>query len=241
MAHPLDGAELRLYRADRHLTEADSIVQAFADSYIQHFVPSDDGKSARFDKWPDIPSNLAVVVSDAIHNFRSALDYLVFELALHDSGTVQNNTQFLIEDFKVDPADPKRRGFDARALNCLRGLRQDHINSIELLQPYKGVKWTKDLREVSNPDKHRRLTALTHKGQLVGVTVRHRKTGRFTGEPRLDRETNDLAFDRYDIEIDAHQTIAIEGTKTSEPAIMPILRKIQLGVHRTIDSFKPEF
>jgi hypothetical protein len=39
------------------------------------------------------------LVGEICYNLRSALDYLVFELAKHDSGTRQENTQFPIAEF----------------------------------------------------------------------------------------------------------------------------------------------
>jgi hypothetical protein len=104
---------------------------------------------------------------------------IVFELARHDSGGIeQDGTQFIIEDVKSDPLKPNR-GFDARSKRHLRGLNQAHIDAIESFQPYRGVEWTKTLRDISNPDKHRKLTLLSSIGRSVGVVRKLNQKGRF--------------------------------------------------------------
>src|SRR5205807_810975 len=42
----------------------------------------------------------------------------------------------------------------------LKGVPPTAVTMISALQPYAGCTWTKDLRELSNPDKHRHLAAL---------------------------------------------------------------------------------
>jgi hypothetical protein len=234
--HPLYGARLRWTRADSFLAEADKLVSTWSQKCVDGIVPSDDGRTADFSHWPEVPEMLSVVIGDALHNFRAALDYVVFELARHDSGQPQEQTQFLIEDIKNDPEN-RNVGFDYRQKRHLRGLHRPHIDMVEAFQPYRDVRWSRSLRDISNPDKHRQLTLLTHDGQLVGVSIRHSPTGRFKGAARI--AGRDLAFDRYDVEIDAYSTFVTSG-KNPIP-VMPELRSIQAGVLEVLDRFEPEF
>lgn len=115
-----------------------------------------------FDHVPQIPPDLPLAISDAIHNLRAAMDYLVYQLAKLDSGQFQTGTQFPIEDAKIATAPGGNIvGFDISKKKMLKGLSPDHIDRLEQLQPYKGVDWTKHLRDISNPDKHRDLTPIT--------------------------------------------------------------------------------
>jgi len=240
MAHPLDGASLRLERANVHLAEADRLIDGFAHACEQYIVTDNQGHISRLKGWPDIPPMLPVVVSDVIHNLRAALDYIVFELARSDSGEVQDGTQFIIEDCKVDPAD-RARGFDARSKRYLKGLSQEHIEATENLQRYKGVDWTKSLRDISNPDKHRTLTVLTSFGRSLGVTLHWKPTGKF-GTNRLRVASPGRAMvDRYDIELNAENAIVIAPADPGKPALMPTLHLIEAEVGHTIEMFKPEF
>jgi len=173
---------------------------------------------------------LPVVISDAIHNMRAALDYIVFELAKLDSPHKSpNGTQFIIEDVKSDPTDPSV-GFDVRRKRYLKFLSDRHVTMIEALQPYMGVEWTKTLRDISNPDKHRQLTALTHRG-LYTITVSSNANLR-ADPPSLTTE---------DFQIDAHRAIHIAPPDLTRPGIMETLRRLETEVCATIELFKSEF
>ena len=124
--HPLDGARLRFERADRHLAEADDLIRQWSVSCKDGVVSDHEGKISFPNGWPSIPRTLPVVISDAIHNLRAALDYVVYELAILDTGQEQDRTQFIIEDVKADPRDPQR-GFDPRSKRHLRGLSAAHV------------------------------------------------------------------------------------------------------------------
>ena len=238
-SHPLYGAQLRFERADGHLTEADGLIRAFAKSCEDYVVSNDHGQTIRLGGWPDIPMMLPVVVGDAIHNLRAALDYIVFELALLDSGKVQNGTQFPIEDVKFDPVNPKR-GFDARRNTYLKGVNDRHAGMIERMQPYHGIDWTKTLADISNPDKHRKLTTLDNKDRGVTVTVHFNNGGRFTSP--LPQTTSDGQLSRrYDLEIDASHAITIAPSDVSKPSLMSTLRRIETEVTSVVELFKPEF
>jgi hypothetical protein len=154
----LDGATLRLERAARHFNEFEQEGTKFQRSNKDKVIVTQDSDkpptfTVSFDKSLVVPPYLSLPVSDCIHNLRSALDYLIYELAFLDSGTFMDGTQFPIED---DSAKFNLR----RRKTYLRGLSDVHIRAIESLQPYNGVDWTKTLRTISNPDKHRQLTVL---------------------------------------------------------------------------------
>jgi hypothetical protein len=235
MSHPLDGATLRVHRADRHLAEADTLLDSFGDACIEHILTDDDGQMLKLDGWPDIPDMLPLVLSDAIHNMRAALDYIVYELARYDLRQIQHGTQFPIENHKIDPTNPKR-GFDTRINTYLKGLHPDHIDAIESLQPYKGIEWTKTLRDISNPDKHRHLAILSSFQRSVQIAVKPHASGRFGPKPHVP-----VPGVRYNVEIDARDAVAIAPANPNEPGIMKTLRRLEMEVSATIEAFKPEF
>lgn len=230
--HPLRGATLRFERADRHLSEADALIRAFANGCKQYLVVKNHGDQVAIGlpHLPELDPMLPVVVSDAIHNLRAALDYIVYELAKHDSPSKSpDGTQFIIEDVKSDPLDP-RRGFDVRKKQYLRLLSGPHVHMIEDLQPYKGIEWTKTLRDISNPDKHRTLTAITRSGSY-GVTF----------ASSIDLRANPIRFRPEDVTIDAHRAVQIAPPDETKPGLMETLRRLETEVVGTIELFKPEF
>lgn len=101
-----------------------------------------------------------VVVGDIAHNLRSALDYLIYELSLHNVDSKGNlkATQFVVVDTPND--------FPNQSNRYLSQLTPQQIDMVEALQPYKGIRWTALIRDLNNLDKHRHLVdVLTHWSQ----------------------------------------------------------------------------
>ena len=99
-----------------------------------------------------VPAIFSILVGESIYNLRASLDYLVYELAILDSGMIQKGTQFPIEDTK--------NGWHGHIPTFLKGLSIKHQAAIECFQPCNGCDWMKTLRKLSNPDKHRTLTVM---------------------------------------------------------------------------------
>ena len=98
------------------------------------------------------------MVGEFLHNTRSALDNLVWQLVLRSGATPSNRNQFPIF---TDPARPPAQG---RLDTMLRGVSADHRTVIEELQPYRGghihrlaKRALTILANLSNIDKHRYL------------------------------------------------------------------------------------
>lgn len=72
-------------------------------------------------------SSPAIRYGEIIYNLRAALDYLVFELTLMDTGAVQKDTQFPTESSKKD-------GFKQQS-RFLKGLNAEHQAAIEARIP----------------------------------------------------------------------------------------------------------
>lgn len=161
---PLDGAYSRVKRAGKHLAYLNRRVNILSKSicesvYInrqpQKFILENGREingflcdaTARIEPVPHI---IKILIGEIVYNLRAALDYLVYELARLDSGKIIDNTQFLIEE--------SPEGFSKNSGYRLKGINDKHVKIIEGLQPYNGCNWTRILRELSNPDKHRELT-----------------------------------------------------------------------------------
>lgn len=173
----LEDAFARIQRAREHLHELKNLLYFRQEAYVRH-ADTVESLTRRWrylardltdllpSGWPDnnhdpthlrlerdeVDPKLSIVIGEIIYNLRSVLDYLVYDLARFDSGELQDGTQFPIED-TVEGFAKKRKSF-------LKGLSDAHVIAIEKLQPYAGCAWTKTLRGLSNPDKHRRLVTL---------------------------------------------------------------------------------
>jgi len=168
-----------------------------------------------------VPLYLSLPVSDCIHNLRAALDDLIHELAFLDRGAVMGGTQFPIED------SPSR--FNSRKSTYLRGLSNDHIRAIESFQPYNGVDWTRTLRSISNPDKHRHLIVLqpqrppylyTHSSGELSETV--------------------LTMNGEETYLNKEDVLSI-GFAGSTASVLETLIELTVRVGETVDRFKPDF
>ncbi|HEY33431.1 MAG TPA: hypothetical protein G4O10_10065 [Dehalococcoidia bacterium] len=153
------------------------------------------------------------IIGDVIQSLRKALDYLVYELARYDSKSVVEKTQFVIVDSEKDF---KRQKWH------LRGLTGEHIAMLERLQPYNGCNWTKLIETLSNPDKHKTLTAIRH----------------YTGI-RLDGSHENVIISGKKVDVDSYATIKItfnDGTPVIEG-----LEQLVLDVTNTLKLFNSEF
>lgn len=229
----LNGAIARVARAAEHINTLaagiESIRQAQKDAIT--FEPGNENEPPfkLVTQHLSIPLQFGVLLGEICYNLRVALDYLVYELAILNSGNVVDQTQFPIEDTREGFLSQQKRG-------RLRGLSSTHVEAIEALQPYRGCDWTSVLRDLSNPDKHKRL--LYHQGSyelkiysepdrlrfldIPGeiVTLQHPVTGKET------RMMMDLT-----LEVEFDDGIPVVET----------LRTITKKVAQTLQSFEPEF
>ncbi len=152
----LQGSLVRIKRAELFIRELegslDEFEKALFDSIDFRSTESEETITMRVDLAATHANLLPVasaIVGDAVNNLRSALDYLVYELAKHNEGREIRNTQFIITKC------PK--AFDRQKKTRLRGLTERQVEIIRNVQPFQGVQWTELLMDISNPDKHRHL------------------------------------------------------------------------------------
>lgn len=133
--HPLTSAYLKVERARKHLKELDREVRRFVERDPYRLSVEMDPEAGepvvRFRQVGDrpigIPLGLGLMAGDVIHNLRSALDHVVFQLAIA-GGDNGDRSQFPI----YDDADEFLR--DQGRL--LKGVVDKERAIIECLQPY---------------------------------------------------------------------------------------------------------
>ncbi len=170
---PLADAETRVERARKHLTELFGVLEGtaeacFAELQIEHDPAT--GELLRVvepETLPGPPPLASVLIGETVYNLRAALDYVVYVLASTNTGTDVVGTQF--------PIESNAGQFDARVTGrlgkkifpqFLKGVHPDHVQMIRALQPFEGCAWTRVLRDLSNPDKHRQLTILLTESEI---------------------------------------------------------------------------
>lgn len=180
MVHPLDGAQLKLARADIHLNAIKTAIQEFVGP-DPDLIPGEFDRSShkyvfRAQRDSRSPTWISPAIGDCVHNLRAALDYLVWELVGGDGGGGGTSTEFPIF---TDPLQYTRE-----APRKIRGVPQAAEAAFNALQPFYGANsdpfhpdWRDPkreplalLRELERWDKHRSLNLTEDQvsAELVG-------------------------------------------------------------------------
>lgn len=143
----------------------------------------------------DVPipaTRWGVLVGDALHNLRSALDNAVDELTVEQSGSSLARTGFPIfsdeRRFKMTDGSGPTRGSGGE---LLRGVKPELAGLFERLQPYHSKSPQTDplwfLHELSNVDKHHVPAVVAVYSDLprVGVVREITRDGSFVDETEL--------------------------------------------------------
>lgn len=162
MSDLLYGVRAKIGRADEHLETFRAEAVAFGSRQPYRIVvePNEDSTQymARVDFTEQPPlTRWSLVLGDAVHNLRCALDHLVYALAIFESGQDppprESNLQFVIAEAPDDFAERRRH---------IKSLSQDAQAAIQRLQPYNRPQTAQRaplllLDELDKIDKHRLL------------------------------------------------------------------------------------
>ena len=168
VAHPLDGVRLKLTRAEEHLHILDDETARYLDGDFFQLVRDDTAHGSVFHLWvkEQPPARLSLLLGDCLHNLRSSLDHLAWQLVIANANSPDERTKF--------PVHLNRPSKDLFASSSVRGMSREAITIIEKLQPYQAgdranqtALWF--VGQLSNHDKHRtlNLTAASLKGMSV--------------------------------------------------------------------------
>lgn len=161
----LSGLQNKLDRAKHHVAEISSIVEDITSGYSRAVTEAgQDGGVIRYELRgvPVVPVELSAMVGDALHNMRSVLDHLAWELVLRHGGTPTRRTSFPILTRRPGGAEPPR---------IEGGIGDEARTLLDEVQPYHWRDEGEDpqihplevLRYLNNIDKHNQL--------LLGVVV----------------------------------------------------------------------
>jgi hypothetical protein len=179
MQHPLDGARLKVIRAQEHLDALKAEIAIYLEEQ-PHEVRSQPARhpyhaglagsypayyaASPLHELPIIvpgepPLRLSTIIGDVVTNARAALDYIVWELTQRYFNPPFDITDYNDRRITAFPIDPKSKGRPLQAhLDALqkRGIPADPINEIQAVlldnAPDKPLGW---LHELVNRDKHR--------------------------------------------------------------------------------------
>ena len=254
---PIDGPRAKLARAREHV----SALKGEFDSWtgmIEHetgFDPERRQLIVRATAVPDLPLRWSTILGDAIHNYRSVLDHLVWQLARVNAapgGEPPIRVQFPIVSEEQDWAGQ---------LSRVDSLSARHQHLVEGCQPYHRGIWMgagpprqplEDLRDLSNVDKHRFVMVTTY-GADMGIElsaeyVRGITLGQYhflVGLP-VAVGTELAMVDVLDLSDDKNYDVSLRYVPSTYFAIaggvnaLKVLEKIDEAVSKIFDFFSTE-
>jgi hypothetical protein len=121
----------KIERADTHIADLNTLIQTFYNTYRYEISTRSDRQNVEL-----IPASISLITGDVLNNLQQALDDLAQQLYLvgSSSATFRAQTSFPIA------ASPTK--FKFMLGRKVEGMKQDAIDAICALEPYKGGKGT---------------------------------------------------------------------------------------------------
>ena len=268
--HPLDGPRCKVTRARVEIDQLRSMRDVFFEHTHYSAVRAEQNlKSGRYIyrikiDGPPPALDWGVYIGEIAHNLRSALNYLVYQLALLNGS---NKPASVARDKRLQfPVFLRSREFKVKGNNMIKLLRPEHKARIERLQPYKRsggmllksvnlAEWRGRnsplfwLEEINNADKHRIIQVAGVKpGGFVISYWGERTKPPFKGVRQVFRILRDGAkFGEADPDVHVNTQIRAfiaftDGCEAvrNEP-VCDLLDKIRITVSEIIESFVSEF
>lgn len=170
MKPSLAGCWAKLERAEEQLQTLDIELTRFVEENPYEITDQPERTPSgflvfRYTKVPEVPLRAATIVGEIIHDLRSCLDHLVWQLVLLNNETPSRSDEFPIcELWGVDVFRVKRQAWLRDGRRKIKKLSADHRAIIKSLQPCHRMHGAQThplfvLTELWNTDKHRVLHA----------------------------------------------------------------------------------
>ena len=230
---------LKIERAKKHILDLEIARDRFIETEPYVIEPERDPQTGnylfRVTKLQPPPHDLGLIAGDVIHNLRSALDHLAYQLVLVNGAIPTKQTAFPIFD---DAA-----GYVAHSHGKIKLMSQSAQDAIEATKPYRGrsnLLWFIHTMDIA--DKHHTLlVALIHVGKW---SVKMPVFGLFNiPESSLPLKEGDVIFScepkvyenvKFTFDITLENPEAISGVP-----LLPALHKAANRIDDLILSFKP--
>jgi hypothetical protein len=167
-----DSAKRKLDRAKKHIADLESLVQSFSQSKPYTLVVQEHPHTRTQTRammgsmifTSEVPDGVALILGDAVHNLRTSLDHIAWELVGLDRGTQDKHTAFTLRDTRVN--------YDS-ACNGILTPRADTKKFFLALECYEGGKGQDLYRlgQLDNTDKHTTIALALRAGRLPGLQL----------------------------------------------------------------------
>ena len=152
----LAGVRAKLERAKEHIRTLETEIRAFFKTKPYAIGTRRDPDTRRLIYYvtnaKDIPTNLASIAGDTLHNLKGSLDHLAYQLVLFETGQPGPFTHVYF------PISDDAEKYQQETPGRVKGMRGAAIDAIAAIKPYKGGNDTLwKLHKLNNVDKHRLL------------------------------------------------------------------------------------
>ncbi len=153
---------VKIKRAKKHLAELEAAAEIYRDSYTHVSVAGENAKFSQgepnFRKLPIIHFDMLAIAGDVLQNLRSALDHVMYHLALVANPKA---TDAVLQKICF-PIGKTLHGYTSlRNAKIKRFIEPGAMHYIDALKPYQGGNYRLwKLHETNNIDKHRRLISV---------------------------------------------------------------------------------
>jgi hypothetical protein len=261
----LDGPKLKLERAKKHLKDLETASERFfkTDPYEVRIQdnPQTGKREHKVVRAADVPDELSIIAGDVIHNLRSALDHLIWQLVLVNGGKPDEmKTEF--------PVWWSKANFESGGPGNAKGVSKEALDILYALKPYKGGNdslWL--LHKLDIVDKYRLVLAVAaaHQSVILDMDTAIRKHIEFTRPEEIEAALRPVepieinVADRETVKVGTVLLVTDPGSESqnnaefkiqialNEPEVrqgeplVPTLHELSRFVGETLDLFKPLF
>jgi hypothetical protein len=236
-------------RTKFHMTELDEAFRSYLERAFEfeHHPERPQSPWKMEVKEHPLFETFPVIVGEAVQSMRSALDYLVYELAGHAgaSGRAQRRTQF--------PISTNGLRYFERGRHQVRPLRGEHRRRIRKLQPYQAKANAVSqplaiLNRLSNTDKHRLLLTVINQMGAISFNLSVSKAGepmihgtKAIALPAYLKDTEEIEeMQRRDPDLGGIAWVELR-LEDEEAAVVATLKRLLWTVTEIVDGFEPVF
>ncbi len=247
MASPtFHDARLKIKRADEHIAELQARLVAFLDTDFYSLSVEKDADTGtyllRFGVVTSVPDDIATVIGDALHNLRTVLDYVAFEIVTCAGGPT---------DFIKFPVRSKREEVKAALKGGeMKVAGSDIIDLIlDVVQPYQGGNGDSlyVLHSLDMGDKHFKFTPVITVAALRNVTGKAGPveldgcsfTADESGKLNVFGMPEEFTFVGYGEPV--FMVVFGKGQPFEGEAIVPTLHQLSQLISGTVDAFEQAY
>jgi hypothetical protein len=164
-----ESARLKIERADHHIRDVERLLNSFAKENVHVISCEPDAGTNRFVVTIEfsrvITSEIALTIGDAIHNLRTALDHLAWEVIGNDDGEQNRWLKF--------PMGVTQANFEAMC----KGIKTPSVSINEMFKSFQAFpdgigRSLYILHSLDNADKHTVLTPVVQVSTIKHVVIR---------------------------------------------------------------------